>query len=122
MRHARFFFDAGSGGVLWAGSADDRERYGNPVDLARLPIGDALRAELTRLIEAYDGSVNWSCPPDPGPWREPECARFHADVCRALRALRAALGPGWAIADEVDEVHEDPDLDRYLADPDGFRR
>lgn len=39
-----------------------------------------------------------------------------------MRGPRAALGPGWVIADEVDEVHEDPDLDRYLADPEGFRR
>jgi hypothetical protein len=29
-------------------------------------------------------------------------------------------GPAWQIEDEFTELHEDPDLDRYLADPTGF--
>lgn len=87
-----------------------------------LPISPALRDELARLAEWYDTSLNWDYPPDPGPWREPKCRTFNAAVRRAVDQLRAELGGGWEIADDLDELHEDPDLDRYLADPSGFRR
>jgi hypothetical protein len=122
VTRARFFFDAGSGGVLWMVADRDKQRYGQPVDLAGLPIVPALKDELARLVEWYDGSLNWEYPPDPGPWREPECERFNQAAHRALRRLRDELGPGWDIADEFQDVHEDSDLDRYLTDPRSFRR
>ncbi|MEU7783031.1 hypothetical protein [Amycolatopsis sp. NPDC049159] len=34
----------------------------------------------------------------------------------------AELGPGWVVEDGFTELHEDPELDRYLADPKGFQR
>jgi len=39
-----------------------------------------------------------------------------------LAAIRAELGADYEVADEFGEVHEDPDLDAYLANPKGFRR
>ncbi|MEV4414846.1 hypothetical protein [Catellatospora sp. NPDC049609] len=118
----RFFFDAGSGGVLWMTEPAAWETWGNPVDLARLPIGEALRRELDALATRYDTSLNWDSPADPGPWREDECAAFNRDVRDALGRLRAELGPRWQIIDQFAELHADPELDRYLADPAGFRR
>ena len=53
---------------------------------------------------------------------EPECLRFDRAVHSALSQLREELGPQWNIVDEFNEVHEDPDLDSYLANPRGFRR
>lgn len=90
--------------------------------LEALPIGAALWDELTRLAGWYDASLSWDYPPDPGPWREPACRALNAAVRRALDRLRAELGDGWVIADEFEEVYEDPDLDRYLSDPVCFRR
>ncbi len=110
----RFFFDAGSGTVLWGGIG--------PADLDGLPISGALRASLDSLVEQYDESMNWDYPPDPGPWREARCARFNAEVRAALARLRTELGPEWGVEDGFTELHEDPALDRYLADPKGFRR
>ncbi|WP_410674826.1 hypothetical protein [Amycolatopsis sp. cmx-4-68] len=110
----RFFFDAGSGTVLWGEMG--------PADLDELPISAGLRASLDRLAEEYDGSLNWDYPPDPGPWREARCERFNAEVRAVLARLRAELGPGWEVEDEFLELHEDPELDRYLADPKGFKR
>ncbi|MEO3775467.1 hypothetical protein ABGB16_01175 [Micromonospora sp. B11E3] len=122
MPHARFFFDAGSGGVLWPARPEDQDAWGYPVRLEALPISAALRDELTQLVERYDASLNWDYPPDPGPWREPECRAFNAAVRRTLAQLRTELGHGWVIADDFEEMQEDPDLDRYLADPVSFRR
>jgi hypothetical protein len=122
MPHARFFFDAGSGTVLWAGAPKDQETWRYAVDLRRLPISQALRAELEQLITQYDSSLNWDYPPSPGLWRESQCRRFNEDVRRAVDRLRDELGPAWEIDDEFSELHEDPDLDRYLADPVGFER
>ncbi|GAA1302666.1 hypothetical protein HF577_16585 [Pseudonocardia xinjiangensis] len=122
MPRARFLFDPGSGAVLWPTEVQDQEYWGHPACLEVLPISAALRDELTRLIEWYDRSLNWDYPPDPGPWREPECQAFNAAVRRALDQLRAELGDQWAIEDQFREEHEDPDLDRYLANPSAFRR
>ncbi|MFI8854090.1 hypothetical protein [Streptomyces sp. 891-h] len=122
MPSARFFFDAGSGGVLWAMTPEDRDAWGYPVDLDRLPISPTLRDELESLVALYDTSLNWSCPPDPGPWREAECRQFNVAVRQTVGRLRTELGPSWQIYDEFFELHEDPDLDRYLANPAKFRR
>ncbi|MEU4678501.1 hypothetical protein [Micromonospora sp. NPDC023737] len=122
MPHARFFFDAGSGAVLWPSGAQDQQVFGYPARLEALPISAALRDELAQLIEWYDASLNWDYPPDPGPWREPECQVFNAAVRRVFDRLCAELGDRWRIANDFKEVHEDPDLDRYLADPTSYRR
>jgi hypothetical protein len=119
---ARFCFDAGSGTVLWAESPDAAEIWGYAVELDQLPVSQPLLHDLTSLIAEYDTSLNWDYPPDPGPWREPRCRRFNQAVRQALGRLRAELGPAWQIQDKFGELHEDPDLDRYLADPAGFRR
>jgi hypothetical protein len=122
MPVVRFFFDAGSGSVLWSATAQDKEAWGFAVDLQRLPISPVLRTELADLISAYDTSLNWDYPPDPGPWREARCREFNEAVHRAVERLRAELGSAWQIRDEFDDLHEDPDLDCYLADPASFTR
>lgn len=88
----------------------------------RLPISHDLRDVLRRLIARYDTSLNWDYPPGPGPWREAECHHFNEAVRQALGRLRTELGPAWQVYDEFDALQEDPDLDRYLADPTGFAR
>ncbi|WP_109280558.1 hypothetical protein [Streptomyces orinoci] len=122
MLTARFFFDAGSGIVLWAATPETKEVWGYPIELDRLPISHGLRDNLARLIARYDTSLNWDYPPHPGPWREAECQDFNEAVHQALDRLRTELGPAWQIYDEFYPLHEDPDLDRYLADPAGFVR
>ncbi|MFD9483603.1 hypothetical protein ACFWBX_06280 [Streptomyces sp. NPDC059991] len=121
MPTARFFFDAGSGAVLWA-APEDREAWGYAVDLGWLPISDDLRDGLSRLIARYDTSVNWDYPSGPGPWREAECHDFNEAVRQVLGRLRAEIGQEWQIHDEFYALHEDPDFDRYVADPSGFVR
>jgi hypothetical protein len=117
VTRARFFFSPRSGTLLWAtGSA-------NPfTDPEGLPVSRELRDEPALLLAWYDTSLNWDYPPDPGPWREAECRRFNAAAQRALDRLRTELGAAWEITDEFTELHEDPDLDRYLTDPAGFVR
>jgi len=61
-------------------------------------------------------------PPDPGPWREPQCREFNQAVHQAIRRLREELRPAWQIHDEFQDLHEDPDLDRYLTDTQAFTR
>ncbi|WP_369384022.1 hypothetical protein [Streptomyces sp. cg36] len=54
--------------------------------------------------------------------REAECADFNEAVRHTLDRLRAELAPEWRIYDEYFPIQEDPDLDRYLADPKRFVR
>ncbi|MFC5750537.1 hypothetical protein [Actinomadura rugatobispora] len=107
MPSARFFFDAGSGGVLWAITPEDRDVWGYPVDLDRLPISRPLREELESLVARYDTSFNWDYPPDPGPWREGEWRQFNEAVRQALGRLRTELGPAWQIDDEFSTRTDD---------------
>ena len=121
MPAASFFFDAGSGTALWAApQKHDQPHYA--VDLHRLPVSQGLRGELARLVALYDSSLNWDYPPDPGPWREPQCREFNCAVHHVIQRLGAELGPTWEIRDLFQDLHEDPGLDRYLADPSGFTR
>jgi hypothetical protein len=122
MPSASFYFDAGSGGVLWTTTLQDWDTWGHPVELDILPISRTLRKDLERLATRFDTSLNWDYPPHPGPWREAECRQFNQAVHQALDRLRTGLGPAWQIHDEFEELHEDPDLDRYLADPTRFVR
>lgn len=121
MRTARFCFDPGSGTLLWMDEPDEVWPE-FAMDLRQLPVSRSLIAELASLADRYDTSLNWAYPPDPGPWREEECVRFNDAVRRAIARLREELGPQWQIRDQSIELHEDPDLDRYLADPAGFKR
>jgi hypothetical protein len=74
------------------------------------------------MSQWHDSSLNWDYPPDPGPWRRPECDRFNTAVRGLLEDIRRELDPDFEIINQQDEVREDPDLDVYLADPKGFRR
>ena len=76
-------------------SLEDQRRWENPADLVLLPVSQPLRDELERLIDWYDTSQNGDYPPDPGPWRAPECERFNRAVHMALSRLRDELGPQW---------------------------
>lgn len=119
---ASFFFDYGSGRCLWADNDRTRDRFDYPIDHDELPLSPATAATLTELCDRVDRSLNWDYPPHPGPWRQVECERFNADVAGAIARLRAELGPEWEIDDNFRPLAEDGDLDRYLADPKGFRR
>ena len=101
MPRARFFFDAGSGTLLWRDDVEPGESF---VDLGELPVSDALREELVRLVAEYDTSLNWEYPPDPGPWTEDRCRRFNEAVRRTLDRLRAEL-PHWHIEDGFRDLH-----------------
>ena len=122
MPTARFSFDPGAGALLWAADAATDATYGQPIDLDSVDVSDALRREAQRLIDWFDTSWNVLYPPDPGPWRLEECARFNSAARRFLTAMKEELGPGWVIIDRFKPLQEDPELDRYLTDPAGFRR
>lgn len=70
----------------------------------------------------HDASLNPAYPPDPGPWRQPECDRFNEAAEALLAAVRAELGDRFEVIDDQPDAAEDPDPDAYLADPAGFRR
>ncbi|TDP97588.1 hypothetical protein [Labedaea rhizosphaerae] len=106
MPRARFFFDAGSGSVLWSDDDPARERFDYAIELDALPLSDGLRAELNRLIHAYDDSVDWDYPPNPTPWSPQQCARFNGEVRAAMTRLRAELGPEWEVVDGFRELPE----------------
>ncbi|MFI0727482.1 hypothetical protein ACH4S9_00425 [Streptomyces sp. NPDC021225] len=96
--HLRFFFEPGvSDTPLWPYDLDSP--YGYPCELERLPISPATRAELERLCEWYQSSIDWDYPPDPSPWPAEERELFRRQSDAALGALRRELGDGWTVED-----------------------
>jgi hypothetical protein len=104
---ARFFFDAGAGTSLWSANDATRERFDYPIELELLPVSDKLRAELTRLVEEYDKSIDWDYPPDPSPWSAEQRAEFNNAVRGAVKWLRVELRDDWDIVDEFRKLPED---------------
>ncbi|WP_409057106.1 hypothetical protein [Streptomyces sp. SYP-A7185] len=98
MIHLRFFFEAGVDTPLWPQDMDSP--YGYPCELDRLPISPPLRAELARLAETYQSSIDWEYPPNPSPWSAEEHQRFTRQAHAALDGLRRELGHGWVVHDE----------------------
>lgn len=96
--YLRFFFEAGVDTPLWP--EDMASPYGYPCRLERLPISAVTRAELARLSERYQSSINWDYPPDPSPWSDEELQLFKQQAHAALSALRRELGAGWVVRDE----------------------
>jgi hypothetical protein len=121
----RFFCEWGAG-CLWPGNDAARQDFDlGPYDLldpCPLSLSAGVIRRCRELGEWHSSSLNWDYPPDPGPWRQPECERFNVAVADLLAALRRELGPEFEVIDAQGELAEDKDLDAYLADPKGFRR
>jgi hypothetical protein len=95
---ARFFCDAGSGAILCTDT---------PVGPGQLAISQQPRHIVELALSARP---------------RPVAGSSNQAVRAALARLRAELGPVRQIQDKFTELHEGPDLDRYLAAPAGFRR
>jgi hypothetical protein len=120
----RFFFEWG-GGCLWSGNDAVTSDFGyGPFDTTntKLPLSAETIRRCWELAEWHDTSLNQAYPPDPGPWRQSECERFNEAARHLLARIRAELGDQFEVANKQPEAVEDPDLDTYLADPEGFRR
>jgi hypothetical protein len=120
----RFFFEWG-GGCLWPGDTAATSDFGyGPLDApdTNLPLSTETVRRCGELAVWHDTSLNWAYPPDPGPWRQPECDQFNDAVRHLLATIRAELGDQFEVIDQQPQAVEDPDLDVYLADPQGFRR
>lgn len=119
---ARYFFDWASGCCLWSRNERTRAAFDDAIDHHALDLPTEVVIELDRLEAWRNTAMNWDSPGDPGPWRERECQAFNEAAAAAFVRLGEALGSDWELVDECDPLHEDPDLDRYLADPAGFER
>lgn len=119
----RFWFEWRSGAALWPANDTTYERFGvGAILLEELPLTPETQRRVRDVADWHDDSLNWEYPPDPGPWREEECARFNAAVRELYATIMRELGDPYEVIFAADELHEDPDLDEYLRDPEGFRR
>ncbi len=78
--------------------------------------------KIYALAKWYDTALNWDSPADPGPWRQEECERFKVALEALLEEIHAELSEEYELIDNQSRPNEDPNLDRYLADPKGFKR
>ncbi|MDC7341207.1 hypothetical protein [Streptomyces lydicus] len=97
--YLRFFFEAGVPHTpLWPEHIDSP--YGYPCEPERLPISAATRAELVRLSERFQSSIDWKYPQGPSPWSDAEKELFDEQSDAVVKALRGELGDGWKVLDQ----------------------
>ena len=117
----RYWFDWRAG-CFWSANDETRERFGYPIVPVALPLSAGTLKRVNALTDWHDQTLNWDYPPDPGPWRQDECDRFHQAAKDLLEIVRQELEEEFEIIDSFVEMVEDPDLDAYLRDPKGFKR
>ena len=85
-----------------------------------LPLSGETVAELERLTQWHDSSMNWYHLSAPGPWRQEECDRFNSASDALYRRICEELGSNYEVINEQGPLNEDPGLDEYLRDPDAY--
>jgi hypothetical protein len=95
----RLMFEWG-GGCLWCGNDNARQRFGvGPIE-DRLHLTPATRQGLLELTQWHDQALNWTYPPDPGPWTPQEYERFDIAATDMMTQLGAELGPDFDVVYE----------------------
>ncbi|GLV60203.1 hypothetical protein KDH_70250 [Dictyobacter sp. S3.2.2.5] len=107
---------------FWSVNDAARERFGYAIIPEALPLSAQTIELVNELISWHDHALNWEYPPDPGPWRQEECDRFNQAARNLLATIRQELGEQFEVIDDFVEEVEDPELDAYLQDPQGFVR
>lgn len=97
MAHLRFFFEYGVDTVLWPEGVDSPLGY--PCDAWLLPVSEETRAEIGRLAELYQSSLDWDDPSALGPWPRSERESFNAQAVALLGRIRSELLPDWMVED-----------------------
>jgi len=119
----RFFFDWCSGSPFWAGDHRAREKHDvGPIPPEELGLSAELCQQAQELSDWHDESLNWEYPPNPSVWRQEECDRFNQSVQVFFAQAQHELEGQYTLIWQQRILAEDPDLDRYLRDPQGFRR
>jgi len=88
----------------------------------RLPLKQETITQVKLLSQWHDTSLNWDYPPNPGLWRQEECNRFNAAAKQLFDTITVELGETFEIAYSQIDLVEDPELDKYLNDPQNFKR
>ncbi|HEY9910002.1 MAG TPA: hypothetical protein V6D18_20605 [Thermosynechococcaceae cyanobacterium] len=117
-----FSFDWSCDSPFWSNDDLAYAKFGSPIRPEALGLSTQTSGTAYALADWHNTALNWTHPLDPGPWRQEECDRFNAAVDALLATVRAELGEEFEVVDRQGRYGEDPDLDRYLADPKGFRR
>ncbi len=118
----RYFFEW-CGPCLWANNDAARHRFGiGGVNLDDLLVSGATKRLAEEMTAWHDRSLNQDYPPDPSTWRQDECVRFNNASQQLLQTIRDELGDDFHVIDEQPLLSEDPNLDQYLNDPQGYRK
>ena len=96
----RFFFDFGSGTVLWAGDDRTRDGLGYAIRPCSLPVDENLHRRAEFLAAWWDTFLDWSSPPEMSVYWQSERNRFDDACDDFLVQLRAQLGEGTIVLDQ----------------------
>ena len=87
-----------------------------------LPLTDETIEQIHLLANWHDDYLDWEYPSDPSLWRQDECDRFNAAAQAIYETVVRELGEDFEVRNVQPMLAEDPELDEYLKDPEGFQR
>jgi hypothetical protein len=119
----RFFWEYGMDTPFWTGNDEAVALFDIAhVELESLGVPEGLRGEITSLAELYDEAIGYWVVERVWLWRQDECDRFNDASRDVFRRCQELLGDQFELSYEVNECTEDLSLDRYLSEPEWFRR
>ena len=118
-----FWFEWWADTAFLPANAAARERFGTGwVAPELLPLTPETIEQVHLLANWHDDYLDWEYPSDPSQWRQDECDSFNAAVQQIYNQVVKELGADFEVVNVQAVLAEDPDLDEFLKDPEGFRR
>jgi hypothetical protein len=118
-----FWFEWWADTAFLPANAAARREFGEGMTAPELlPLTDETVDQIHLLAHWHDDYLDWQDPTAPSLWRQEECEGFNAAVKEIYAQVVEELGVEYEVVNVQAVLTEDPDLDAFLEDPEGFTR
>jgi hypothetical protein len=118
-----FWFEWWADTAFLPANAAARREFGEGMTAPELlPLSAETTEQIHLLANWHDNYLDWEDPTAPSLWRQDECDGFNAAVQQIFGEVVRELGADFEVWNVQHLLVEDPDLDKFLSDPEGFQR
>jgi hypothetical protein len=118
-----FWFEWWADTAFLPANAAARREFGEGMTASELlPLSAETIDQIHLLANWHDDYLDWEVPTAPSLWRQEECDSFNAAVKQIYEQVVEELGADFEVVNVQAVLVEDPDLDEFLKDPEGFTR
>ena len=119
----KFWFEWWADTAFLPANAAARFEFGEGMTAPELlPLSAETIEQIHLIANWHDDYLDWEDPTAPSLWRQEECDGFNAAVQQIFAAVVDELGADYEVVNVQAVLAEDPDLDKFLNDPENFIR